>query len=268
MDEDAQTPKDTNERQRLLDEVCAEAQAYVNSRANETAAEAATKLQIVSDLVDKHRVVLVAKRRMLLRPDEYGLVDPAPWQNELNYFIDRVLRGHLAAVDPDFCWMVFSYKNSADDEGNNEIKQSLIDLVEATIREADDARVVDGVDAESLTPSEFERFCADELRAAGWETSVMGTTGDQGVDVVARCGNVIGVFQCKYYADSVGNAAVQEVHSGRTIYGASFAVVVARSVFTPSARAAALQTGVRLVHYSELRTLTPNTIKMSSDHYR
>ena len=41
---------------------------------------------------------------------------------------------------------------------------------------------------ESMSPSEFETFCAEQLQKAGWNARVTQTSRDQGVDVVAEKG--------------------------------------------------------------------------------
>lgn len=78
-------------------------------------------------------------------------------------------------------------------------------------------------------------------------------SGDQGIDVIASYGNVKAVFQCKKYAQPVGNGAVQEIVAGKQFERADIAAVVSNATFTTSAKQLASTTGVHLLHYSELQ---------------
>ncbi len=60
------------------------------------------------------------------------------------------------------------------------------------------------------------------------------------------------VFQCKKYAQPVGNGAVQEIAAGKQHEQADIAAVVSNATYTPSAKQLAGTTGVYLLHYSEL----------------
>jgi HJR/Mrr/RecB family endonuclease len=51
-----------------------------------------------------------------------------------------------------------------------------------------------------MSGPQLERFVADVLRGLGYRTTVLGDSGDQGVDVVATAGNERLAIQCKNYA--------------------------------------------------------------------
>lgn len=106
----------------------------------------------------------------------------------------------------------------------------------------------------ALSPAEFESWCAQQLRLAGWSAVVTGGSGDQGVDVRATRGERTLVIQCKRLRTHASNAAVQSVFAGRAFVGASEAVVVATAGFTPSARRLASRIGVRLLAPHQLRS--------------
>lgn len=101
----------------------------------------------------------------------------------------------------------------------------------------------------------FEAACAATLDAAGWRCAVVGTSGDQGVDIVARRGHTAVAIQCKDWSRPVGNSAVQEVYAGMMVYDCTAGVVVARNGFTKSAVELADKTGVLLVNPGQLATL-------------
>jgi len=56
-----------------------------------------------------------------------------------------------------------------------------------------------------MTPIKFETCCADYLRARGWKAKLTQTSGDQGVDVLARKNGKLVVLQCKLHSKPVGN---------------------------------------------------------------
>lgn len=98
-----------------------------------------------------------------------------------------------------------------------------------------------------MSGSEFEQFCADILRKNGfYDVRVMGGSGDQGVDIVARKGKSRYAIQCKCYSNKLGNTPVQEVFAGRIHYGCDVAAVMTNNYFTPGAIELARSTGVFL----------------------
>lgn len=99
---------------------------------------------------------------------------------------------------------------------------------------------------------DFEHYCADLLKANGWQAQVTQASGDQGIDIIAEYDGKKAVFQCKKYASPVGNKAVQEVIEGKQFCGASIAAVVSNASYTQSAKQLANTTGVYLLHHSEL----------------
>lgn len=103
----------------------------------------------------------------------------------------------------------------------------------------------------SLTPEQYEEFCAILLRQQGWTARVTQKSHDYGADIVAQKDRRHLVVQCKRWANSVGVSAVQEIHSAKAHYKAEEAVVVATSGFTPAARELAKSTGVRLVAHTD-----------------
>jgi HJR/Mrr/RecB family endonuclease len=106
---------------------------------------------------------------------------------------------------------------------------------------------------EAMTPIAFEHHCADYLKARGWNARTTRASGDQGVDVIAEKSGVRVAIQCKKQASPVGNKAVQEVYTGMTVIAAHRAAVVSNNTYTPAAREAASATGVKLLHFTELR---------------
>lgn len=105
----------------------------------------------------------------------------------------------------------------------------------------------------------FEAWVAEALSGFGWKAQTTPGSGDQGLDVIARRnGKTLGV-QCKLYKSPIGNKAVQEAHAGKAFHGVDAAAVMSNAAFTPSARALAEATGVKLFSPHDIPELYEKT---------
>ena len=94
---------------------------------------------------------------------------------------------------------------------------------------------------------DFEYFCADLLREAGFEeVEVTKGSGDYGADILCERDGVTYVVQCKCYESVVGVHAVQEVYAGKDFYGRVVAAVMTNRSFTDPARTCARRLNVLL----------------------
>ncbi len=100
---------------------------------------------------------------------------------------------------------------------------------------------------DAMTGPQFEPFCGALLRQNGFQNvQVMGGSGDQGVDIIAKKEGLRYAIQCKRYSSKLGNTPVQEVFAGRIHYGCDIAAVMTNNYFTPGAIELAQSTGVFL----------------------
>ena len=109
--------------------------------------------------------------------------------------------------------------------------------------------------SDTMTPTDFEIFCAEQLRLAGWNTQVTMRSRDQGIDVIAEKAGKRIVLQCKLYSGPVGNGAVQEIAAGRAHERADFGAVVTNSRYTAPAEQLAATNGILLLHHRDLLRL-------------
>lgn len=94
---------------------------------------------------------------------------------------------------------------------------------------------------------QFEVWCAEALKACGFvEVSITPGSGDQGVDVLAKKDGIKYAIQCKRYTAALGNAPIQEVHSGKDYYRCHVGAVITNQHFTDGAIALAQATGTLL----------------------
>ena len=93
----------------------------------------------------------------------------------------------------------------------------------------------------------FEYWCIDLLKESGFKNvKHTGSSGDQGVDIIAEKDGLRYAIQCKFYSSKLGNAPVQEVFAGKSHYNCDVAVVMTNNYFTKSAFELASSTGVLL----------------------
>lgn len=98
-----------------------------------------------------------------------------------------------------------------------------------------------------MTGPQFESFCGELLKQNGFrDVQVMGGSGDQGVDIIAKKEGLRYAIQCKRYSSKLGNTPVQEVFAGRIHYGCDIAAVMTNNYFTAGAAELARSTGVFL----------------------
>lgn len=93
---------------------------------------------------------------------------------------------------------------------------------------------------------QFEEFVAKLFVEMGYKAEVTNSSGDYGIDVIAkRKGLTIGI-QAKRYSDKVSNKAVQEVIAGISYYKLDQGMVITNNYFTRQAQNQAKGTNVLL----------------------
>ena len=98
-----------------------------------------------------------------------------------------------------------------------------------------------------LSGPEFEMYVALLLKDHYYrQIEITKGSGDQGVDILCERNGKTYAIQCKNYAGSVGNFAVQEAYAGAEFYGCDVPVVICTGSFTRGAKELAETTGVEL----------------------
>jgi HJR/Mrr/RecB family endonuclease len=106
---------------------------------------------------------------------------------------------------------------------------------------------------------EFEQFVADLFSAVGYESRVVGASGDMGVDVLLEKDGKRIAVQCKRYRKPAGIQAVQEAFTGQHYHDANEAWVVAPKGLTRRARLLAEKVGVTTFDWQELKQIVSQT---------
>jgi restriction system protein len=91
----------------------------------------------------------------------------------------------------------------------------------------------------ALSPEQFERWCAERLKVAGYQVNNVGGQGDHGVDLIAERDAIVTVVQCKRYAGArqVGEPQVRDLFGAMHHFGASRAMIITAGTFTSQAKA-------------------------------
>lgn len=102
----------------------------------------------------------------------------------------------------------------------------------------------------------FENYCAKLLLKNGfYNIEVTQTSADHGIDILAEKDDISYAIQCKCYSSNIGNAAVQQAHTGKSIYHKDIAVVLTNQYFTEQAKEEASMLGVKLWDRNKLIAL-------------
>jgi len=209
-------------------------------RSNRTTRIRQTAWRKASSVIHNNLDHLTRRRAQLVRQDPYGRPLFDKWTKEVEYFIEH----HISlALAPE------------EHQHLQSQRLELVGLVNQLTYLRMQEEPVFRAFSDDMTPSEFELFCAEQLRLAGWDAQVTMRSRDQGVDVVAEKSRRRIVLQCKLYSGPVGNGAVQEIAAGRAYEHAHFGAVVTNSRYTAPAEQLAVANGILLLHYRDLANL-------------
>lgn len=117
-------------------------------------------------------------------------------------------------------------------------------------------------DFDSMSGRDFEYFCANLLMENGFSNvEITKESGDHGIDILAEKDGISYAIQCKCYSSDIGNSAVQQAHTGKSIYRKDIAVVLTNRHFTPQAREEAIVLGVKLWDREKINQMTEKRVE-------
>ena len=111
---------------------------------------------------------------------------------------------------------------------------------------------LDLLQIDAMSGREFEYFVERLLREQGFETTVTPSSGDLGVDIVAKRADKRIAVQCKRAANGVNRKAVSDAVAGIAHYQCDQAMVVTNSFFQEGALKLAKSNGCELVDRARL----------------
>jgi hypothetical protein len=193
------------------------------------------------DFIDQNKELLISKKRIYIKEDEFGDQVDMGWIDYLQRFAER--RNLIIKSDyPDDVESVVGYLKllNVDNFEGKSISYLLAICEHYAKKEDKFASIYTGVDFELYLKSTIE----DSLEGAYVETTP--ASGDHGADLLVKYKGITIAIQAKYYSGSVGNAAVQEIHAGIGFYDADFGMVVTQSTYTEHAKSLAGKLGIHL----------------------
>lgn len=120
----------------------------------------------------------------------------------------------------------------------------------------------ENIEYDSMDGVNFEFFCAHILTANGYKNvKTTPASGDHGIDLLAEKDDISYAIQCKCYSSNIGNAAVQQAHTGKSLYHKDIAVVLTNRYFTQQAINEAKELGVKLWDRDKLGEMIQNSNK-------
>lgn len=112
---------------------------------------------------------------------------------------------------------------------------------------------------DNMEGHDFEYFCSELLKKNGfYNVEVTQGSGDHGIDILAEKDGITYAIQCKCYSSNIGNSAVQQAHTGKSLYHKDIAVVMTNRYFTAQAIEEAKELGVKLWDRDKLYILQKN----------
>jgi restriction system protein len=204
--------------------------------------------KIALGLASLHARELHTMQAQAIETDRYGKRIYAKYNDELNYFIDSMVRPKLGSR---LSQMPKRWRARANEAFYDDINAYVFEVIVPHFAEA--ARASGAIPND---PIAFEEWCADVFRKAGWEARTTKRSGDQGSDIIMTKGGRKMVVQCKLYSSPVGNDAVQQVSAARMHEGADLAAVVALRGYTNSAKQLAATNNVYLLDAAAIATAT------------
>ncbi|MDA3800176.1 MAG: restriction endonuclease [Kiritimatiellae bacterium] len=216
----------------------------------------------VMEVIEPHLDTLQRKRKQLITKDDYGTIYRKKWDEELNYFYLNVLHQNDDLIQ--------SEKNLQKTHlclANKGIfLESSVEKIFAFTESVLDAKDVnsklnEGNYSRANVPVDYTRFCAGQLKIAGWMVTFTKASDNQYIDIIAENNGIKIAIQCNDDLDPVLSKAVEKASAGASFYGADKCFVVSSTGFTSTAIDLANTHGVKLLHHDDLLGLTENSLK-------
>lgn len=108
-------------------------------------------------------------------------------------------------------------------------------------------RAIKIANVDSMSGVEFEIYLKKLLNSRGYSVSIIGGSGDLGVDLIASRSAERVAIQVKRYSGAVSRRAISDAVAGMQHYRCNRAMVIASSHFTPGALTLARSTNCTLI---------------------
>ena len=183
-------------------------------------------------IINDHIEILARRKISSSKVDRWGAFDDSKWISVASEFASEKLIGSsFLALSEKTSDIVINYARlcKVDNFGGRFVDA----VVEHEMSQRGGPSIVSGED--------FEYHIKNMIEAniPGVVVETTPRTGDNGADLLVFASDYTIAIQAKYYSSPVGNSAVQEIFSAKSLYKADFAVVVTNSTYTKPAQEAA-----------------------------
>ena len=118
---------------------------------------------------------------------------------------------------------------------------------------------------DQLSGFEFELLVQKLLIKSGYhDVKITQTSGDYGIDILAKKKHVFYGFQCKRYQKNIGVSAIQQAYGGISYYHLDRAIVITNSYFTEAAYQLAAVNDILLIDRQKLLKMLKKSKLFSS----
>jgi hypothetical protein len=119
---------------------------------------------------------------------------------------------------------------------------------------------------DKMSGAEFEVALYHAYENMGYDVELTPASGDHGADLIITRGNGKVAIQAKHYnpKNVVGNSAVQQVFTAKSLYHCDQAWVVTNAFFSKQAKEEADKLGVRLIDRNELQRTMPQLFERNT----
>lgn len=191
----------------------------------------------VKSVVARYREPLMQRKSQLVVKDKFG-INTADWERDKIAFIRKFLLPLPTNIDIQ------------------QVSRSIEKELKIHAAEAAHLPIIE-------TRLDYQKYCADRLSRSGWKVTHPGIAGDHNVDFFGTIDDVTAVFHCTWYSRPITDLDVQQVVASRHALDADLAIVIVNGRFTLAARRLAEQTGVDLLHHSQIEEFTDVLIEMT-----
>jgi restriction system protein len=105
---------------------------------------------------------------------------------------------------------------------------------------------------QSMAPEEFEAFVAQVMERYGWRATLVGGTGDAGIDILLESGGNHAICQCKRYKGTVSSRVVRELYGVLVHTGADHAYLATSGAVSQAGRDWAMGKPITFIEGQEL----------------
>lgn len=201
---------------------------------------------------------LSERKKALRKPDTYGFIDESKWIAEVNLFAKKLMLE--VATDVSDPLLVYVLTQLLTHE-TGIIKKT----IETFELDPQNSKNIPNQESNHQKGVSYEEECFSLLKENKWDVIVTPSSGDMGVDILGLKHGLKVAFQCKNWSAKINSSSVQEVFTGKKLYDANLAIIIAETELTSQAKEMSEQLGIICISKDEICSLEGVIIKHLSN---